>query len=139
MSFSQKQPQQTMKKLVVLLALALMAFTCANNENTPEETLTDSEKLKTKESEIVDFIKDNACKPDRECGTIAFGSKPCGGPWKFLIYSLTAADVKLLTEKVTAYNALEKEVNIKTGRSSDCSVAIKPNVACVDGVCKIVQ
>lgn len=128
-----------MKKLVVLLALALMAFTCANNENTPEEALTDSEKLITKEKEITDFIKDNACKPDRECGTIAFGSKPCGGPWKFLIYSLTAADVKILNEKVNAYNALEKEVNVKTGRASDCSIAIKPNVACVDGVCKIVQ
>ncbi|MFN8358095.1 MAG: hypothetical protein U0Y10_26775 [Spirosomataceae bacterium] len=120
-------------------AILLVYGTLACDTSRPAPILIDQEKLSLLETEINDFIKDNACKPDRTCGTIGFGSKPCGGPWKYLVYSLSVEDVLTLTEKVNEYNALEKELNVKTNKTSDCSLVQPPRVACVEGQCKIVQ
>ena len=38
------------------------------------------------------LIGDAACKSDADCRAIAFGDKPCGGPWSYKIYSVTSVD-----------------------------------------------
>lgn len=71
----------------------------------------------------------------QQCRTIAFGSKPCGGPWQYLVYSTAVSDSTRLRSLVSRYNVLEEDFNRRTGRASDCAFVMRPDTALVDGVC----
>lgn len=119
-----------MKK--TMLMLLLLAFSCQKEEATAPEA-ADMKRLR---AEIDSLIADKACGAERTCGAIGLGSKPCGGHWMYLSYSLRAADVPLLARKVAAYNQLEAALNRRENRVSDCTVMLPPAVACTDGQCK---
>ena len=123
-----------MKKIIAFALLLFLSFSCAKTDDVAS---SDTEQLTKLETDINDFIKDKSCGAERTCGVIGFGSKPCGGNWKYLVYSLNAANEKILVIKVTTYNDLQKAINIKNGAISDCSLAIKPDVICKDGICQI--
>ena len=70
-----------------------------------------------------------------DCAYIAFGSKPCGGPWSYLVYSISI-DVDLLKSKVKQYNKMEDEYNRKHGIASDCAIVLPPtSLNCVNDKC----
>ncbi|WP_420155344.1 hypothetical protein [Siphonobacter sp.] len=120
-----------MKRILALGGLLLVLVSCEKEKIYRD----DSERLRGMEQEILAFIQDKACQSERVCGSIAFGSKPCGGPWKYLVYSLKAADVARLEEKVRSYNQLEKKVNTREGKISDCVQVTPVTVDCIDGQC----
>jgi hypothetical protein len=98
-------------------------------------SLGDDQKLSQLGSEIQIFAKNKACSGSGDCRAMAMGSKPCGGPTSYIIYSLSKTDEKILAEKVKQYTDLQKEINIKYNRISDCSLLIPPTVDCLNGVC----
>lgn len=124
-----------MKRILALGSLLVFLMACEKEK----VIVGDSERLRFLEQEILAMIQDKACQGERICGTIAFGSKPCGGPWKYLIYSLTSAEVEVLREKVEDYNVLEAEVNKREGKISDCVVVTPPAVTCLDGKCGSIE
>ncbi len=124
-----------MKRILALGSLLVFLVACEKEK----VIVGDSERLRFMEQEILAMIQDKACQGERICGTIAFGSKPCGGPWKYLIYSLTPAEVEVLREKVEDYNVLEAEVNKREGKISDCVVVTPPAVTCLDGKCGSIE
>jgi hypothetical protein len=96
------------------------------------------DELSQKEKEINDFITANKCSPDG-CGYMAFGSKPCGGPWKYIVFP-NSIDKDKLTKMVDAYNELQHQYNLETNAVSDCMAVMPPTeVVCVNGVCTIVN
>jgi len=117
-------------KTVVLFSLITGCST--NSNTTQQEDLTVLNNLK---NDIEQLIATGTCSENTTCDYIAFGSKACGGPKSFLVYS-TSIDVDLLKEKVATYNDLENNYNIKWSIVSDCSVPSPPtNIECVDGKC----
>lgn len=103
-----------------------------------EETLTpavDDQKLEQLGKEIQDFAKNKTCAGGDDCKTMAMGSKACGGPTSYIIYSLSKTDEKQLSEKVKQYTDFQKELNIKYNRTSDCLFLSPPTVDCLNGVC----
>ena len=117
-------------KIITLLAIVLSCTT--NSEISQEEERLELNNLK---DEIEQLISEGTCSENTTCDFIAFGSKPCGGPWSFLVYS-SSINVDLLKEKVAIYNENETTFNIKWGVISDCSVSLPPiSVDCVDGGC----
>src|SRR5262245_39937735 len=70
-----------------------------------------------------------------QCKHIAFGAKPCGGPWKYLVYSTARTDESRLKQLVSEYNALEKKINEEEGLNSDCSYVTEPELGLEGGVC----
>jgi cell division protein FtsB len=70
-----------------------------------------------------------------QCRTIAFGSKPCGGPRSYRVYSVAETDEARLASLVQRYNALEAKINRRQGRYSDCWAVPRPDTALVDGQC----
>ena len=70
-----------------------------------------------------------------ECRAIAFGAKPCGGPWRYLIYSTATSNEDRLRKLVAEYNALERKLNAEEGRASDCRAVGPPKVALSRGIC----
>ena len=91
-----------------------------------------------KESQIKDMIGKD-CSNSGQCEVIAFGSKPCGGPWEYLVYSSSGTDVELLIEKDNTYNQFQNEYNMKNGIGSDCAFVMPPEVSCADGKCQIIS
>ena len=90
-------------------------------------------------SEIVGMVSDAQCADSADCRYIAFGSKPCGGPWKYLIYCAQAVDTVALATKVAEYNALEKQINDASELMSDCSTPEPPVLEIVEGRCADVR
>lgn len=114
---------------LVLLA-AVSAFLCNSEGN------SSSDELQRLEAEILDLIGDAEATNASYCRVIAFGSKPCGGPWRYLVYSAEATDSTLLHAKVDRYNRLQADLNREQGLVSDCSLAAEPTVSFADGLCR---
>jgi hypothetical protein len=98
----------------------------------------ESQELLDLKQTIEDLASTSVCKENTECKYIAFGSKPCGGPWSYIVYS-TSIDTENLKNLVENYNQQESEYNAKWGVISDCSVNTPPiSITCENNTCKAV-
>ncbi|MBC7408314.1 MAG: hypothetical protein H7339_07990 [Arcicella sp.] len=120
-----------------ILKIVLLGFTLfmACSQEVPLTPADDDQKLVQLSKEIEEFAKNKVCFGGDNCKTMAMGSKPCGGPTSYIIYSLSKTDEKQLSDKVKQYTDLQKELNIKYNRISDCSLLIPPTVDCLNGIC----
>ncbi|MAZ66235.1 MAG: hypothetical protein CMF25_03925 [Kangiellaceae bacterium] len=96
--------------------------------------------VKDKREELgadIDTLLDGAkgCDSDSQCKTLAFGAKPCGGPWEYLVYSERDVDEALLIQTAEEYNRVDEEYAQLTIAISTCDEAIEPVLACIDSVC----
>jgi hypothetical protein len=73
----------------------------------------------------------------KQCKLIAFGSKPCGGPRMYLVYSTATANEVKLKQLVKEYNELEWKLNQQQKIMSECEYVREPNLDFVGGVCAI--
>lgn len=125
-----------MKKLLLLLfttCLFLTAFTCEDDATTTKED--ELQELNASRKAIEDLAATSICNENTTCKFIALGSKPCGGPWSYLVYS-TSVDVEKLENMVTIYNKKEADFNKKWGIASDCAYAMPPSsVNCENNTC----
>ncbi len=104
----------------------------SNNNNTQQEDLAE---LVAHKAYIVSLVATTSCTTNSQCKFVALGSKPCGGPWSYLVYP-SSMDTRLLLEQVTIYNLKEDNYNKKWNVVSDCMFVAPPSsVACVNGKC----
>lgn len=75
------------------------------------------------------------CSEDGECVTLAFGSKPCGGAWKYLPYSPASDAAEDVRTAATELAQAETEYNSTYEVQSDCALEEEPTVACSSGKC----
>lgn len=101
----------------------------------PDQTAVPADSLEQLRALVRDVVGDSTCTSDAQCKAIAFGSKPCGGPWSYLVYSTAATDSARLAEVVARYNAYEDSLNRVQGRASDCMLVQRPVLACQSGRC----
>lgn len=121
------------KHIIKTIAILAIVFGCSKNAEPSQDQ--DKLDLLNLKDEIEQIINSEGCNEIATCYFIAFGSKPCGGAWSYLVYS-SAIDVELLQQKVTYYNKLESEYNIKWNVISDCMAVLPPSkVECVNGKC----
>lgn len=95
----------------------------------------DRAQLDAWRDEILGMVENPVCADSTECRTIGLGAKPCGGPWEYLIYSVSSVDTAALAEEVANYNDFNAVLNQRYGWLSDCSVPRVPNLGCRDGKC----
>lgn len=120
--------------LILIVCLTFVAFQCEDDDTAlnQEEEQTELYILKT---EIETLVNTSICSDSVSCKFIAFGSKPCGGPWSYLIYS-TSIDTNKLENLVKEYNQNEKDFNTKWSISSDCAFTSPPTgVECENNIC----
>ena len=121
-----------MKKILLLAVFPLFAFQCSENN---DANLSD--ELTEKKQEIVDYINSFDCT--ESCSYIAFGSKPCGGPREYLLFS-NNVNLGQLQQMVAEYNEMDHQNNIQTNAISDCAVELPPNaVDCLNGDCVVIN
>lgn len=122
-----------MKHLFKILAIAILmqSFQCEDSN----ESKSTAAQLETKSQEIQNYINSFNCSEESGCKSIAFGSKPCGGPRTYLYFS-TKVDVIKLEQMVKKYNELDALHNKETNAISDCMFQLPPTeVKCLDGIC----
>jgi hypothetical protein len=117
---------------IVLLLLSLCLVSCEGGNLDESEDIA---KLGRMETQILAFIGNAQCTDSTDCRYIAFGDKPCGGPWKYLIYSAATIDTMELQRMVASYNEFNEILNHRYAWRSDCSLAYLPNVGCQEGTC----
>lgn len=110
-----------------------MAFQCEDEVVATQES--DQNKLSTYLKAIEDLAASSVCNNASTCKYIALGSKACGGPKRYLVYS-TSINVEELERMVAEYNKKETEFNVKWSVSSDCSIPEPPTgVKCENNTC----
>ena len=121
------------KHILKTIALLAIVLGCTNNSESSKET--EQLELDALKNEIVQLASEGICTENSDCAYIAFGSKPCGGPWSYLVYN-TSINVELLEEKIATYNQNETAFNLKWEIMSDCMAVMPPiSVECIDGEC----
>ncbi|MFH4963717.1 hypothetical protein V8G69_01830 [Gaetbulibacter sp. M235] len=125
-----------MKKIFLTLftiSLLFMLFQCEDDSKLTKEQ--ELQELVTLKQTINDLASQSVCNENTECKFIAFGSKPCGGPWSYLVYS-TSIDENKLEKLVEQYNQKEAAFNIKYTIFSDCSYVNPPSsTKCENNTC----
>ena len=121
---------------IALFSFILLSINCTSKQDDSNIT---PEQLVAKKTAIQNYINTFSCSESLCCNFIAFGSKPCGGPRMYLVFS-NSINLPQLQEMVTEYNEMDHLRNIQTNAISDCSIPTPPNeIACVNGVCTIIN
>ncbi len=128
-----------MRFFISLSFIFLVAVGCSlEGTSGLEQQELDLKVLSNLGDDINVLIESSVCTDETECAFIAFGSKPCGGPWGYLIYS-NSIDTDELIEKVERFNQLQNTYNLRYNITSDCSVVSPPvSLICEDNKCKAV-
>jgi hypothetical protein len=122
------------KFIVLPLCLFLFSIQC-DDDITPITQEDEEQELAILKSKIEDLANTSICGDTFECKFIAFGSKPCGGPWSYLVYS-TSIDTDTLESMVEDYNQKEALYNAEWGIPSDCALVNPPStVNCENNTC----
>ena len=128
-----------MKKVLKMVAILVLfqSFQC-EEDVVERDQATELAQLQNEKQVILEYVASIPCEATIGCDYMALGSKPCGGPWEYLVYS-NAVDIAYLTDLVTTYNSHEAEYNETYDIYSDCAVVNPPqNVGCIDGVCVVI-
>lgn len=122
---------------ILVLSILLQSFQCTDTSDSTDNIT--AVQLETKKQEIQNYINSFNCSESAGCGYIAFGSKPCGGPRTYLLFS-NSVNLTKLQEMVNNYNEMDGLYNIQTNAVSDCMYQMPPTeVKCVNGVCTIIK
>lgn len=123
----------------LILLLLLFTGSVASCEQVVEDQEITAKNLEKKLAEIHSIINAESCSETGECSFMAYGSKACGGPQGYLLFS-NQIDVEALTKMVEEYNKAEDAYNKKFGIISDCLYATPPEkLECVNGKCVQVE
>jgi hypothetical protein len=113
----------------------LMLSTQCDEDSEPISKEEQEQELLSLKDQIESLANTSICDGNFECKFIAFGSKPCGGPQSYLIYS-TSIDTEQLESLVETYNQNEAQYNAENGIFSDCSIVMPPtSVNCENNTC----
>ncbi|MEN8007864.1 MAG: hypothetical protein ABFS42_12665 [Candidatus Krumholzibacteriota bacterium] len=126
-------------RMIPVIAIVCVAGLAACNDEDPFDEDADRARLDKMEAEIDELIGEANCKDFQECRSIAFGDKPCGGPWKYKIFSKASVDSVRLADMVRDYNKFNVTLNRRYGWMSDCMVVVQPGTDCLDGRCVAVE
>lgn len=85
--------------------------------------------------EILRLSQPLKCSTDADCASLPMGSKPCGGPWKYVLYSKKNSKVPALKKKLDEYNKLDQKLNQAQQGISDCMVTMEPLAKCEKSMC----
>ncbi len=114
-----------------MVVITIMLFAC-NGEGSSSY---DRAGVDQRYQAVSALTQDLSCTDSTVCLSIGIGSKPCGGPWRNLVYSAATVAPEKLTAAVADLNAFEAGYNQQEGLLSDCSLASPANPSCVNHNC----
>lgn len=91
--------------------------------------------LAARRAQLRGLIGEPRCERVEQCRAVPLGAKPCGGPWRYVVFSTATTDSVRLAKAAAEYTALEAEQNRRTGAVSDCRFVAAPSLSCSQGYC----
>lgn len=79
---------------------------------------------------IVQAIGAARCNADSDCRTLGIGSRPCGGPERYLAWSVLDGDAKRLKSLAAMSEAEQRQQNEREGIASTCELRPDPGARC---------
>src|SRR5262245_24150758 len=96
-----------------VLCAALASSACAQQPSAPP-----SPDL----ARIIDLIGPATCTGDDQCRIIGIGARSCGGPERYLPWSVSVTDETALRDSATRYAEARRKQDEKSGALSTCDV-----------------
>ncbi|ALS31451.1 hypothetical protein PTRA_a0054 [Pseudoalteromonas translucida KMM 520] len=110
--------------------------------HTPAEKLSNTamkavtlDDIKAAKNELNTLIANKQCDSSTQCQVEAVGSRACGGPSSYVVYSTTTAtteQVTALSKKITTF---ESNYNAQNQMVSICQHLTAPSTQCVENKC----
>ncbi|CAF0726067.1 unnamed protein product [Adineta steineri] len=113
------------------IILALLFLGVAVNAKITQEDIT-----AIKESLTAAVQADNQCTTAADCTAAAVGSRACGGPSSYVVYSAECANAEQISSLIQLATRLEKQFNTENEMMSICSMIMPPKALCVANKCK---
>lgn len=82
---------------------------------------------------------DKSCSTDQQCQVIGIGSRPCGGPEQYLLFSTQQTDQRMLTITNDRYTKTRQEQQRRLGLRSTCQQLLAPLPACRQQQCVLLD
>lgn len=121
-----------------LLALATLS-SCAQTPPTPPAGEAGAPPRSAQEAmgAIERAIGDAPCDSTADCRTVGVGAKSCGGPERYLAWSLRYTRQAELDPLLARHRAARRAEDVRDGRVSNCELTPEPGVACVARHCRL--
>ncbi len=91
--------------------------------------------IKTAKKELNALIANTQCDTSAQCKVMPVGSKACGGPSDYVVYSTKAANEGQVSSLAKQITALEKAYNTQNEMMSTCQHLTAPSTQCVENKC----
>ena len=119
-----------MRCLATIVGAVFLISACGGSDSVKTERTEEDDRVRLAKmrQEVEEAIGEAACGSIEGCRYAGLGSKPCGGPWEYIVYSV--ADSAALAKQLAAYNGFEADMNQRYSYSSDCSVPNEPMLVC---------
>ncbi|MEL0642518.1 hypothetical protein V6260_18160 [Pseudoalteromonas aliena] len=91
--------------------------------------------IKAAKAELNTLITDTQCDTSTQCRVNAVGSRACGGPSSFVVYSTKSASEEQVTALSDKITKLESNYNSQKGMMSTCQHLTTPSTQCVENKC----
>lgn len=122
-----------MRAFLLLLLASAGAAACDTLDRRSSATLR--AEMTRLQAEIDRISQPPTATRPASCRVVAYGSKPCGGPWHYVIVSTEVTDTTALAVLTGRFTTLEREANVRDGLFSDCMVMPVPPVTLKGGMC----
>jgi hypothetical protein len=124
-----------MRTILAILTMTLLLFACGQGSKQSPRLQYDRATLDMKYQAVNNLVQDLSCTDSSACASIGVGAKPCGGPWRYLVYSKATVNEKELTALVADLNAYEEGFNKQEGIISDCDLVREAQPGCIHQMC----
>ena len=121
----------------VCVALAVAGCGGSPAPNPDSSAQVEGVSLDSLRATITALIGEPLASSASQCRATAFGTKPCGGSWSYLVYSTDVTDSVKLADLVSLYNQREADLNRVEGRVSDCRAVVQPRISFSRGHCSL--
>ncbi|MCX7548980.1 hypothetical protein OS188_13575 [Xanthomarina sp. F1114] len=114
--------------IIISIFISQLFFLAATNCSDTDKNVSCNDRLTnldTQRDQIRSLAETSICNDNYECRYIAFGRKPCGRAWEYLVYS-TSIDTLKLENWVTNFNSMEATYNKECDAISDCMAVLAP-------------
>ncbi|WP_288988075.1 hypothetical protein, partial [uncultured Pseudoalteromonas sp.] len=91
--------------------------------------------IKTAKDKLNSLIADKQCSTSSQCKVNAVGSRACGGPSDYIVYSTQSAPQKQVSALSDTITQLESTYNAQKGMMSICQHLTAPSTQCVENKC----
>ncbi len=122
-------------KKILLAFLSLSVMTVFSTEES--ETQKELEGLSNGLKAIANVSLN--CKKSKECVSVPFGSKACGGPLDYVYVSKSAKNFSIVSAIAKRVTEVQKQANKESGAISNCAMTMPSKVECSENTCKEVR